>query len=53
MPCICVNVFDGGGSKKEDEPDLKVLHAKIGQQAPEIDSLGSALIKARLLSAKK
>jgi transposase len=38
-----------------DEPpvDLKALHAKIGQQALEIDFLGSALTKAGLLSAKR
>ena len=49
------DVFDGGGAagKGENEPDLKVLHAKIGQQALEIDFLGSALTKAGLLSAKK
>jgi transposase len=47
------DVFDGVASKKESEPDLKVLHAKIGQQALEIDFLGSALTKAGLLSAKK
>ncbi len=47
------DVFDSSASKKESEPDLKVLHAKIGQQALEIDFLGSALTKAGLLSAKK
>jgi transposase len=47
------DVFDGAGNKAENEPDLKVLHAKIGQQALEIDFLGSALTKAGLLSAKK
>jgi transposase-like protein len=47
------DVFDGTASKKENEPDLKVLHAKIGQQALEIDFLGNALTKAGLLSAKK
>ena len=38
-----------------DEPsvDLKALHAKIGQQALEIDFLGGALTKAGLLSAKR
>ena len=46
------DVFDGAGNKAENEPDLKVLHAKIGQQALEIDFLGSALTKAGLLSAK-
>lgn len=48
------DVFDGGGAlgKAEAGPDLKVLHAKIGQQALEIDFLGSALTKAGWLSAK-
>ena len=48
------DVFDGGGAlgKTEVGPDLKVLHAKIGQQALEIDFLGSALSKAGWLSAK-
>jgi len=47
--------FDGSGGKAEaaDGPDLKVLHAKIGQQALEIDFLSGALTKAGLLSAKK
>jgi transposase len=49
------DVFDGGSvaSKGENEVDLKVLHAKIGQQALEIDFLGGALTKAGLLSAKR
>ena len=47
------DVFDGTAKNNENEPDLKVLHAKIGQQALEIDFLGSALTKAGLLSAKK
>jgi transposase len=48
------DVFDGGGAAGKDgsEPDLKVLHAKIGQQALEIDFLSGALTKAGLLSAK-
>ena len=47
------DVFDGGTAGKADAgPDLKVLHAKIGQQALEIDFLGSALTKAGWLSAK-
>jgi transposase len=36
-----------------DIENLKVLHAKIGQQALEIDFLSGALTKAGLLSAKK
>jgi transposase-like protein len=48
------DVFDGGvtSGKQDAEPDLKVLHAKIGQQALEIDFLSGALTKAGLLSAK-
>ena len=46
--------FDRGASKPEvAPPDLKELHAKIGQQALEIDFLSGALTKAGLLSAKK
>jgi transposase len=46
-------VFNGGSAgKSENVPDLKVLHAKIGQQALEIDFLSGALTKAGLLSAK-
>lgn len=49
------DVFDGGAAagEKESMPDLKELHAKIGQQALEIDFLSGALTKAGLLSAKK
>lgn len=43
-----------GSTGKSDEPvDLKPLHAKIGQQALEIDFLSGALTKAGLLSADK
>jgi transposase-like protein len=45
-------VFDGKAATKPD-PDLKVLHAKIGQQALEIDFLSGALTKAGMLSAKE
>jgi len=48
------DVFGGeSGERGESSPDLKVLHAKIGQQALEIDFLSGALTKAGLLSAKK
>ncbi len=48
------DVFGGGAAdKSENLPDLKELHAKIGQQALEIDFLSGALTKAGLLSAKK
>jgi transposase-like protein len=49
------DVFDGGAGvgQKENVADLKELHAKIGQQALEIDFLSGALNKAGLLSARK
>jgi len=47
------DVFDGGPKKKAIEPDLKVLHAKIGELTLENDFLESALTKAGLLSAKR
>jgi transposase len=43
----------GGTKAMSDMPDLKVLHAKIGQLALENDFLEGALIKAGLLSAKR
>lgn len=43
----------GGVADKSEVPDLKNLHAKIGQQALEIDFLNGALTKAGLLSARK
>jgi transposase-like protein len=43
-----------GGSKPTTAmPDLKTLHAKIGQLALENDFLEEALTKAGLLSAKR
>jgi transposase len=49
------DVFDGssGSAKTENVPDLKTLHAKIGQLALENDFLECALTKAGLLSARK
>ena len=49
------DMFSSGGAPTAAAPgvDVKVLHAKIGQQALEIDFLGGALTKARLLSASK
>jgi len=35
--------------RKEDDPELEVLHAKIGQQALEIDFSSAALNRAGLL----
>jgi hypothetical protein len=48
-----VDVFGGPTKATSDAPDLKVLHAKIGQLALENDFLEGALIKAGLLSAKR
>lgn len=47
-------VFGGEAETAASPPvDLKALHAKIGEQALEIDFLESALGKAGLLSAKR
>jgi transposase len=43
----------GGIKPTADTPDLKTLHAKIGQLALENDFLAGALTKAGLLSAKR
>ncbi len=43
----------GGAKPTSDAPDLKVLHAKIGQLALENDFLEGALTKVGLLSAKR
>ena len=45
------NVF--GGERHDPAIDIKPLHAKIGQQALEIDFLAGALNKAGLGSAKR
>ena len=42
----------GGANPTADTPDLKTLHAKIGQLALENDFLAGALTKAGLRSAK-
>jgi transposase-like protein len=48
------DVFGGSSEGKTEElPDLKTLHAKIGQLTLENDFLSGALTKAGLLSAKK
>ena len=47
------DVFGDRSKAKAAEPDLKVLHAKIGQLTLENDFLEGALTKAGLLSAKK
>jgi len=43
----------GKDSTKETGPDIKVLHAKIGQLTLENDFLDGALNKAGLLSARR
>lgn len=43
----------GGTRTPSETPDLKPLHAKIGQLTLENDFLEGALIKAGLLSAKR
>ena len=48
-----VDVFGGTTKATLNAPDLRVLHAKIGQLALENDFLEGALIKAGLLSAKR
>ena len=47
------DVFDGVVANDAPAVDLKVLHAKIGEQAMELDFLAGALAKAGLLSAAK
>lgn len=47
------DVFGGEPSSAEPAVDLNGLHAKIGQQALEIDFLSGALSKAGLLSVKR
>lgn len=46
-------VFGGGLRKDSAEPDIKSLHAKIGQLTLENDFLEGALTKAGLLGAKR
>src|SRR5665647_3213476 len=43
----------GGAKMKSPEPDIKSMHAKIGQLSLENDFLESALTKAGLLSARR
>ena len=48
-----VDVFGGEAAAAEPAVDLNSLHAKIGQQALEIDFLSGALSKAGLLSVNR
>lgn len=43
----------GAGSEKSTQPDIKELHAKIGQQALEIDFLAGTLGRINDPSAKR
>lgn len=47
------SVFGAAESSAQPKTDMKELHAKIGQQALEIDFLAGALTKAGLLSARR
>lgn len=46
-------VFATAAQRREAGPDLKALHAKIGQQALEIDFLAGALGRTDDASAKR
>ena len=46
-------IFDKDRTSDDPQVDMKGLHAKIGQQALEIDFLTGALSKAGLLSERK
>jgi len=46
-------IFATGGEKQAGVPDLKALHAKIGELTLENDFLESALTKAGMLSARR
>lgn len=48
-----VEVFASAGSIETGAPDLKALHAKIGQQALEIDFLAGALGRSDDASARR
>ena len=48
-----VDVFASAADKREQAPDLKALHAKIGKQALEIDFLSGALGRVDEPSAKR
>ena len=47
------DVFDGAGAAAEPGPDIKSLHAKIGQLALENDFLAGALGRSPGSSAKR
>jgi len=48
-----VEVFATAPDKRTPAPDVKALHAKIGQQALEIDFLAGALGRDSDASAKR
>ena len=53
LTAAAADVFGGPPRAKAAEPDLKVLHAKIGQLTLENDVLEGALTKAGVLSATR
>jgi transposase-like protein len=53
LTAAAVDVFGGPPRAKAAEPDLKVLHAKIGQLTLEHDVLAGARTKAGWLSATR
>jgi transposase len=53
LPERAADAFGATAASASEAIDLKRLHAKIGEQALEIDFLSGALDKAELLSAGK
>ena len=53
LEASAAEIFDKDQNSDDTQVDMKALHAKIGQQALEIDFLTGALSKAGLLSERK
>ncbi len=53
LQASAIDVFGGNSKAKAAAPNLKILHAKIGQLTLGNDFLEDAFIKAGLLSAKR
>ena len=53
MEASAQDIFDTDRVSDDPQVDMKALHAKIGQQALEIDFLSGALDKAGLPSGRK
>jgi transposase-like protein len=53
LEASAAEIFDSDRTSDDPKVDMKALHAKIGQQALEIDFLTGALSKAGLLSERK